>query len=402
MAMQGQERLPNLHQVHGNCLREMGEYRNAAEAYKLVLETSTNFRYCRSTLVQVVDNLLFVYEAEQEQTISTLYEAVYWFVRTCGKYQHPDFLEKMRIDKLRINHPEALGVMIQIMKDTKFGVALTSGMYYGNVLEEKLNTPLDQSPTRTPGIVEFDWSFAEESGYFSRLQIDPITDPNRNSPQAPEQFSAPLKDEAMELKGEAWSMGQEMPSTSKENPSIHKQNVDAESRCTSVQTRDNDAQSPPPKILRHTRPQIWAPPLTARNRKGKKYDFFVSHSSGDKYWVYYDLLPKLEREYNFKGCIDERDFIVGENILTNIEDCMNQSVCTVLILTKAFCESRWCQHEMTQAINRRVLDKYPVIPIRVENCDLPQDLRCITYQDAVEHCDWEKLVRNLDNMMELR
>ncbi len=113
------------------------------------------------------------------------------------------------------------------------------------------------------------------------------------------------------------------------------------------------------------------------------------------------MLPKLEKEYNFRGCVDERDFTIGEDILKNIENCMDQSVCTLLILTKAFCESKWCMHEMKGALARRVDDDYPVIPIWVEKCEMPKDLRFITHLVAFERCDWQKLVERLDNLMEL-
>ncbi len=390
-AMQGQERLPHVHAAHGKCLRYMGEYRNAAEAYKLVLETSSSYTYSRAALVQVVDNLMFVYE--QEQTISALYETVHWFLRTCEKYQHTDFLKHLRIDKLRINHPQALRTMIQLMRDTNFEDILISRLDCATALENKARF-------RTPGARSAQ-TFPVKTGHFTGPEFEPVTAWHQNTIQSSQQPLSQLKDDsaAKAPKSEVRSVSHKVPRILKGSPHVPSKNDDSQS--VSVNAKDNDVECPPPEDSGRTVPEVGDPPQGARNRKGKTYDFFVSHSGEDKYWVYFDLVPKLEREYNFKGCIDERDFTPGEDILKNIEDCMDQSVCTLLILTKAFYESTWCRHEKKEALSRRVDNDYPVIPIRVEKCDLPMDLSFITYLDAVERCDWEKLVRHLDNLMEL-
>ncbi len=293
MAMQGQERLPNLHQVHGNCLRDMGEYRNAAEAYKLALEASINYNYNRPILIQVVDSLLLVYKEEREQTLSALYEAVYWFLTTCDKYPS-NFLTTLSIDKLRIHHPKALENMILVMRNTNFGVALTSGFDCANALEAKLKIPLAQSPARTGGNspsghsrtpdVESESSFFEDSGYFSRLEIDPMTGLHQTSPQpSPQQSPPQLKDEAAALKSEVQSVDQEVSRAAMEG--LHIQHKLVYPERISVHARDTGGESSSPKDSCRTVPEVGAPPQEARNRKGKKFDFFVSHSGEDKYWV---------------------------------------------------------------------------------------------------------------------
>ncbi len=404
MATEGKERRPHVHAAYGSCLTKIEEYRNAAEAYKLAMETSPNFSYSRSLLIQLINNLLFVHKTEPEQKVSALHEAVYWFLTVCDKYRDTRFLTTLSVDNLRDNHPEALLNMIELMKVTNFAGVLTSGLDCAKALEKKLNTA--QSIARTgrnsPSAhfrgqgIESGSSFSEISGNLNRLVIDPVTGQHQNFPQPSQQSPSQLKEEAMELQSELRSVGQEVPSTSKESP--HIPNKNAYPGSVSVHARDTDVDG----SSRQDRvPEIGAPPPRARNRTGKTYDFFVSHSSEDKCWVYFDLIPKLEQEYNFKGCVDKRDFTPGKNVLKNIEDCMDQSVCTLLILTNAFCESNWCEHEKKEALGRRVDDNYPVIPIRVERCDLPKDLLFITYLDAVERCDWDKLVRNLDNLMEV-
>ncbi len=148
-------------------------------------------------------------------------------------------------------------------------------------------------------------------------------------------------------------------------------------------------------------------PTSARNQTGKKFDFYVYHTSQDRFWVYYGLLPKFEQEYNFKGCIGQRDLTrnEGPGALTNqITEVIDQSVCMLLVLTKAFCEHLVHDQKRLNELRKIVEAKYPVIPIRLEECDIPGEMRFITYLDyveSVEYCDWYQLVCSLDKLMEI-
>jgi hypothetical protein len=76
------------------------------------------------------------------------------------------------------------------------------------------------------------------------------------------------------------------------------------------------------------------------------FDVFVCYSSMDKNWVVKHLMPQLEGRLGLKLCIHERDFIPGKQIIDNIVECIEHSKRIVLVFSKDFLLSHWCQFEL--------------------------------------------------------
>ncbi|XP_019643233.1 PREDICTED: tetratricopeptide repeat protein 22-like [Branchiostoma belcheri] len=138
-----------------------------------------------------------------------------------------------------------------------------------------------------------------------------------------------------------------------------------------------------------------------RHSQDFQYDFFVSHSSKDEDWVNYALLPALEVDLRFKGCIADRDFIAGKDVFANIIDSIENSFKTLLILTPDFVNSEWCLYETKHALMESLKGKTGrVIPIMLKECDVPASVRTITYldvsHDAIGSYDWRRLKEALE------
>ncbi|XP_077977601.1 toll-like receptor 13 [Glandiceps talaboti] len=102
-----------------------------------------------------------------------------------------------------------------------------------------------------------------------------------------------------------------------------------------------------------------------------KYDIFVSHSSKDEEWVQFVLKPKLENPpYNYRLCLDFRDFVIGEHITTNIVNAIEESRKTVFILTKNFIDSEWCYFEL-EMIRQKMFDEHRDAAILVLKDNIP-------------------------------
>ncbi|XP_033102387.1 toll-like receptor 13 [Anneissia japonica] len=92
------------------------------------------------------------------------------------------------------------------------------------------------------------------------------------------------------------------------------------------------------------------------NMQGNIFDAFISYSSKDCKWVSNVLHPTLENDpYNFRLCIDYRDFMPGNSIVDNIARAISSSRKTIMILTKNFLRSQWCYFELEMA-RRRLLE----------------------------------------------
>ena len=82
----------------------------------------------------------------------------------------------------------------------------------------------------------------------------------------------------------------------------------------------------------------------------KVYDAFVAYSEKKVLWVRRHLIHELEEKRGYRLCIHHRNFIPGYPIDQNIEDCIQQSRRTILILTSGFQQSDWCDFETKLAV----------------------------------------------------
>ena len=83
-----------------------------------------------------------------------------------------------------------------------------------------------------------------------------------------------------------------------------------------------------------------------------RYDAFVIYTDEDRDFVHNTLLPKLENEAKLRLSVHFRDFQPGKMICDNIVECMGNSRMAIVMLSRYFCESRWCKFELTIAQDR--------------------------------------------------
>ncbi|XP_070206404.1 toll-like receptor 13 [Littorina saxatilis] len=76
------------------------------------------------------------------------------------------------------------------------------------------------------------------------------------------------------------------------------------------------------------------------------YDIFVSCAEEDEHWVLGHLLTELEGRQGYRLCFHERDFRLGKTILNNIVDSVKASKKFMMVFSKHFAQSRWCQFEL--------------------------------------------------------
>ncbi|XP_070579561.1 uncharacterized protein [Ptychodera flava] len=98
----------------------------------------------------------------------------------------------------------------------------------------------------------------------------------------------------------------------------------------------------------------------------KECDAFVTYSSRDEDFVD-DVLTDLERDDRYRLFLHQRDFKGGQSIFRNIEEALDKSRCTILVLSPAFIQSRWCQFETMAAMRKLVDNGQRLIPIMKED-----------------------------------
>src|SRR5262249_25506583 len=113
------------------------------------------------------------------------------------------------------------------------------------------------------------------------------------------------------------------------------------------------------------------------------YDVFISYAQDDLDWVRNELLPPL-REAGLR-VLTERDFGQGDSRLRALEQAVESSQRTMVVLTPAWLESDWNEFESflvrTQdpaARARRLL------PLLLKPCQLPPRLSALIPADFTD------------------
>lgn len=123
--------------------------------------------------------------------------------------------------------------------------------------------------------------------------------------------------------------------------------------------------------------------------KGKRYHVFISYKDNDenKEWIR-QLISKLTDSYNIVCCDHATDFEPGRKIVENIKKSISSSVKTLVILTKEYNESFWCEYEIEYALLMNMDKKKRIlIPVLKEACEIPDYLKPFTYIDARGNMD---------------
>ena len=131
-----------------------------------------------------------------------------------------------------------------------------------------------------------------------------------------------------------------------------------------------------------------------------KYDVFISYKHDDINWVQKELIPRLKKA-KLKICLDDEAFLAGGAAIVSMQDAVEQSRRTLLVLTPRYMQSHWTRFEMlaTRTLDPDAMQRRTV-PLLVEKVEkLPLLLSMLTYVDLtrIENQDnaWRLLIRSL-------
>ena len=127
------------------------------------------------------------------------------------------------------------------------------------------------------------------------------------------------------------------------------------------------------------------------------YDVFISysHHDRDRDWVCNWLLPRLEGA-GLRVCIDFRDFEVGAPSLVNMEQAVERSRKTLLVLTPNWLESEWTDFEaLLVQTDDPAGRRRRMLPLMLESCQPPKRIAMLTYADFTVEERWENELRRI-------
>jgi TIR domain len=109
---------------------------------------------------------------------------------------------------------------------------------------------------------------------------------------------------------------------------------------------------------------------------------FVSYSTKDRSWK--DKIERFLRLLGHEPIIDESSITAGHAIRASLKAQISSADFFCLVLSRDSMASPWVvAEELTYALNRKVR----IIPILLEDCNIPQEIRCLKYLDFTGEWD---------------
>src|ERR1700752_4053934 len=107
---------------------------------------------------------------------------------------------------------------------------------------------------------------------------------------------------------------------------------------------------------------------------------FISYSHTDKAFV--DELALQLVKHDAHVWVDTWELNVGDSILNRVQEASQSSSALLIVLSKASVASEWCKKELNAGLMRELDEKKVIVlPVLVEDCEIPVFLREKLYAD---------------------
>jgi hypothetical protein len=121
---------------------------------------------------------------------------------------------------------------------------------------------------------------------------------------------------------------------------------------------------------------------------------FVSYRHAHREWVFDNLVPCLWAG-GAEVLIDRNYFEAGKEIKGQGDALQDRADVNLLVFTKDYFDSEYCQHEMKRALERDPDFTGKVVAVKIEDCDVPDELKSVLYLDLFSGSyagQWQKLL----------
>lgn len=121
---------------------------------------------------------------------------------------------------------------------------------------------------------------------------------------------------------------------------------------------------------------------------------FICHSSVDKVFVR-KLAAELQ-EHGIGSWVDEAELHFGDSLITKLSDAIEQIALVLAVISESSVDSAWVRQELEWAMTKEIRDRrITVIPILIQQCDIPFFLLNKLYADFTESASFAAMVGRL-------
>ncbi len=133
------------------------------------------------------------------------------------------------------------------------------------------------------------------------------------------------------------------------------------------------------------------------------YDVYLCFSSSDIKWVERALLKRLDSQFSeqntLRCCFEERDFIPGEDHLTNMRNAIQNSQKTLCVVSERFLKDGWCLETFSLAQKRMQVDLKDILLVLVVG-NIPQH-RLLKYKQVRSYIENRRYLMWPDDSQDL-
>ena len=126
---------------------------------------------------------------------------------------------------------------------------------------------------------------------------------------------------------------------------------------------------------------------------------FLSHNWKDK-----DVARKLAKDLGERGIgtwLDEAEIRLGDSLVEKIRHGIDTVEYLVVLLSEASVNSEWVKKEVDIAMNQEIEGKkVKVLPVLLDNCDLPGFLKGKLYADLTKKANYNMVLRQIEQRLQ--
>lgn len=108
---------------------------------------------------------------------------------------------------------------------------------------------------------------------------------------------------------------------------------------------------------------------------------FISHASEDKERFLRAFATKLRQEAGVDAWVDEWEIYPGDSLVQKIfEEGLKDAEAIIIVLSERSVDKPWVREELDASIIKKVEDLTTLIPVVIDDCEVPESLRSTVWQ----------------------
>jgi hypothetical protein len=114
---------------------------------------------------------------------------------------------------------------------------------------------------------------------------------------------------------------------------------------------------------------------------------FISHASEDKERFVRAFATKLRQEAGVDAWVDEWEIYPGDSLIQKIfEEGLKEAEAVIIVLSEHSVDKPWVREELDASIIKKVEDVTRLLPVIIDDCEVPEALRSTVWQ-RIENLD---------------